>query len=86
MASIDFKNLSQVKRMYYKQFLSMREIAKRFGVSIDAVVYFMRKHNLPKHDFSKVNQIRFERKEPSLKRRNNLTSVKELMAIWTMLY
>lgn len=35
-----------IKSFYYKDKLGMREIATIFGVSIDAVVYFMRRRNL----------------------------------------
>lgn len=65
----------------------MKEVAKELGISHDAVVYFMRKHNLRRRDASKSNSVRFEHQIPSFNRRVNLNHFqKELQAIGTALY
>lgn len=76
-----------VKDLYYRRKFSMREVAERFGVSPDAVVYFMRRHNLPRRSFSEINRDRFEKKKPSFETRKGLNAIeRELKVAGTMLY
>jgi len=87
MGSISDNQLKKVKTLYYKDMLSMKEIADIFGVSIDAVVYFMRRHGLKRRSFSEINKLRFDKKEPSFNEKSiNSTYKKELKAIGSMLY
>ena len=46
MATIDNKKLSLVKKLYYQDLLPMKKVAEKLGVSLDAIVYFMRHNNL----------------------------------------
>jgi len=85
--SIDDKHLDKVKNLYYRESESMRTIGERFGVSVDAVVYFMRKHNLKRRTFSEISRISFEKKKPSFLIRKKLSEKdKGLMAVGAMLY
>lgn len=87
MGKISDSLLKKVKELYYKDKLSMKEIADNLGVSIDSVVYFMRKHGLKRRNFSEINKLRFNKKEPSFKKNLLNTALqKELRAIGSMLY
>lgn len=87
MGKINESQLKEIKNFYYDEKLGMREIADILGVSIDAVVYFMRKHGLERRNFSEINKLRFNKKEPSFKKNLlNTASQKELKAIGSMLY
>ncbi len=87
MRSIPDHQLDEIKKFYYIDKLSMREIAEKLSISIDAIVYFMRKHHLKRRDFSEINRLRFENKVPSFKIRPiNSVYLKELKAIGAMLY
>jgi len=87
MGKINQDKLAEVKRLYYQNGLGMREISEALNVSIDAVVYFMRRNGLKRRSFSEINKIRFENKKPSFKiRKDNSLRFKELMAIGAMLY
>lgn len=46
MSKIKKSEIDKLKKLYYEKQLSMREIADKMQVSIDAVVYFMRKNSL----------------------------------------
>ena len=87
MEKISEKQLEEIKKLYYTDYLCMREIAEKFGLSINTVVYFMRKNNLSRRSFSELNRHRFENKAPSY-RAVELKSnrLKELKAIGVMLY
>lgn len=87
MGKIPNSKLESVKALYYGKKMSMKEIAGKLGVSIDAVVYFMRKHGLYRRTFSEMNKVRFENKKPSFEiRKNNSLRARELKAIGAMLY
>lgn len=87
MATISEKNKHLVKELYYKDFLSARQIAERLGVSIDAVYYFMRAHGFKRRGFSEESRRRFEKKELSFSVNNKLSLEEErLKIIGTILY
>ena len=87
MGKINQSKFAEVKRLYYKNGLGMREISEAFNVSIDAVIYFMRRNGLKRRSFAEVNKIRFEKKKPSFEKRVNLNNnEKELRAVGAMLY
>ena len=65
----------------------MRSIADLLGVSLDAVIYFMRHFELKRRTFSEISKIKFENKKPSFKEKKiNSIYEKELRAIGVMLY
>ncbi len=64
--------------------MSMLQISKKLGVSIDAVTYFMRKHNLKRRSFSEIQKKRFNSKRASFKLK--MGAGIELKAIGSMLY
>ena len=62
----------------------MRVVAKHYGVSIDAVVYVLRKIAVPRRSFTEASRIKFEAQQPSFSFRQKPS--KELKMIGTMLY
>ncbi|MEX2008273.1 MAG: hypothetical protein WD850_02205 [Candidatus Spechtbacterales bacterium] len=87
MPRIPENQLKNVQRLYYKDRVSMREIAEALDVSLDAVVYFMRRHGLARRSFSEINADRFARKAPSFKERTPpSSSLREMRAVVAMLY
>lgn len=73
MAAIDIKLINLVKKLYYKEYCSMKEIGEKFGVSWGAVYYFMKRHNLKRRTFSEENRIRFSKKPLSFCLKSNLS-------------
>ncbi len=87
MGKISDGKIKRVKNLYYRDKLSMKEIAGSLNVSIDAIVYFMRKHGLKRRNFSEINKLRFDKAKPSFrKKRLDSARKKELKAIGSMLY
>jgi len=87
MGKIDSEKLDEIKKYYYTDNLCTREIAEKFGVSIDAVIYFMRKNNLKRRSFSQINKLRFDNKPISFKKRPvDSDYLKELNIAGIMLY
>lgn len=81
------RDLEKIKNLYYKDKKSMREIAEKLGVSINAVVYFMRRKSLKCRSFSDANAVRFEKKKPSFEVRANFSDDdKKLRLAGVMLY
>lgn len=87
MGQISNQKLDLVKELYYSKHLCTREIAEKMNVTIDAVIYFMRRMNLRRRSFSEINSIRFQNKESSFKIYRQIPDcLKELKVIGTMLY
>ena len=87
MAKLSGEDLLAIKKFYYQERLSMRQIADRLSVSIDSVVYFMRRHNLQRRTAAENNKITFEKKIPSFQEKKIISmEQKELKAIGAMLY
>lgn len=86
MGKVSDDKLQLVKKLYYKNGYSMRRIAESFHVSIDAVVYFMRHHELARRSFQEEQELRFKNKKPSFKRAEFTQKLRELHAMGTMLY
>lgn len=65
----------------------MREIAEKLDVSIDAIVYFMRKNRIPRRSFKETSALLFENKKLSFRENNKLSSAEEkLKLIGLILY
>lgn len=85
--SISNKKLLQVKKLYYDKKYSMKMIADKLGVSIDAVTYFMRRNGLERRGYSENNKIVFDRKPLSFKIKKNLSNNDEILkAVGVSLY
>ena len=87
MASIRKEKISFVKRLYYKDLLSMSQVARKLGVSLDAVIYFMRRNGLNRRSALDANNNLFRQKVPSFKiRKGGSILAKELEIAGVMLY
>lgn len=86
MSTIPFSKIKDVKELYYQKLLPMEKIAKILDVSIDALVYFMRKYNLKRRSVSENEKIKFNRKPLSFRISKNNKAHKEIGAIGAMLY
>lgn len=65
----------------------MRVVADRYGVSIDAVTYVLRKTNIPRRSLKEANHLAFEAKTPSFTIRATRSSYDKTMdLIGAMLY
>lgn len=87
MGKILPKQLELVKKLYYQDCLSMKEIGIRLNVSLDAVCYFMRHNKLRRRSFAESNVVSFSKKKLSFSIPKRL-SVKEekLKMIGVVLY
>ena len=74
MAVIPKENLSRIRRFYYDNLKSAKDIAEELGVSVDAVYYFMRRNELKRRTLSEDNKVRFLRKPPSFRLKRSLNS------------
>jgi predicted DNA-binding protein YlxM (UPF0122 family) len=87
MPSIAKKDIQKVRKMYIEDKYCMREIAEYFNVSLDAVVYAMRKNQISRRSMKEMIALRFERKPMSFARnKNQNTKTRILEAIGVMLY
>ncbi len=86
-AAISSDKLRLVSDLYLNKKYCVREVADYLRVSSDAVLYFIRKHKIPRRGFSEAQKILFERRPLTYnKQKLNTPLLKELMAIGTMLY
>lgn len=79
--------LREFKKLYYIEKLCMREIAELKEISLNKVVYFVRKNKLKPRNFSEMNKIRFDKKPLSFKISSISTlKLNELKVAGAMLY
>lgn len=81
MVAIDDKKLELVKQLYYCEGYSMRRVAERLEVSIDAVTYFMRRHKLERRTMQEDSAIRFKNKPLSYSVKENRTLEQEALRV-----
>jgi predicted DNA-binding protein YlxM (UPF0122 family) len=87
MSTINVKKLNLIKTLYYKDGLTMKEVAHKLGVSIDAVCYFMRCHKLKRRTLSESNKINFLKKELSFNIKTSLSNNQKILkTIGVILY
>ncbi|MEK7088787.1 MAG: hypothetical protein AAB913_01510 [Patescibacteria group bacterium] len=89
MAKISNNKIDLVKNLYYGEKLTMNKIAQKLGVSIDAVVYCMRKNGIKRRSLVEANAIAFQNKKLSFREQTRLSSSQEqlklagLMLYWS---
>ncbi|HPN96845.1 MAG TPA: hypothetical protein PLK35_03690 [Candidatus Moranbacteria bacterium] len=87
MVAIDKNSIKKVKKLYYKDKLSVQDIANRLKVSIDAVFYCMRKNGFSRRKSCESNSLKFEKLAPSFKiKKLNTEKLRILKTIGVMLY
>jgi hypothetical protein len=87
MVTVEKKLLKKIKKLYYTDRLSLQSVADKLEVSIDAVVYCMRKNRLARRRPSESNLINFERRSPSFRLKKIKTEKLRMLKIaGVMLY
>lgn len=81
MGTIDSTKLTLVKKFYYKDELPMKQVAEKLGVSLDSVVYFMRKHGLARRTLQADSVVRFNKKPLSFNLKGKLTKREEVLKV-----
>lgn len=81
MVSIDNRKLELVKQLYYQEGYSMRMVAERLKVSIDAVTYFMRHNGLKRRTLKEDSAVRFKNKPLSYSIKEKLTQEQEALRV-----
>ena len=81
MSTIPVKKIKELKTLYYDKKYSMKKIADKFGVSIDAVVYAMRHHKLSRRSATEANAACFEMKPKSFLVKKRLSLKDEILKI-----
>jgi len=77
MASINSNKYNMIKKLYYKDKLSMKSVAVELGVGIDAITYFMRKYKMERRTPAQTNNYIFENKELSFTEQKKLSKNQE---------
>ncbi len=80
MPTIPIEQLTKISALY-NQGQSVREIAEEFEVSVDAMFYFFRKHNILRRDASQRNKVFFQKKLASFSLKKNLSLEEERLKI-----
>ncbi len=70
-----------LKNLYYKELLSVPEIARKIGCSVDAVYYFMRRRHLPRRDMFEESKRRFAQKPLSFVLKTKLSKEEEKLKL-----
>ncbi len=85
-AKVQDSLLSEVKKKYDEGY-SVQAVADYFGVSLNAMFYFFRKHNIERRRAEDSNRFLFERKPPSFQIKKKLSrKEKNLFLAGIMLY
>lgn len=79
MATIGNDKINSVKQLYYNKHYPMKKVAEKLGVSLDAVVHFMRRHNLKRRTLKEDSVIRFKNKPLSYSLKNKLTTKQKVL-------
>jgi len=81
-------SIELIKKSYYEDGLSCKEIGDKFDINQWAVLSFMRRKKLPRRSFQEANAVKFAKKPPSycikdnLSRREEELKVAALMLYW----
>ncbi len=87
MSSIKPKYLILVKKLYNEDGFSMNDIALKLGVSLNAVLHFMRKNKIKRRNYFEANKHKFNKKLPSFKKRAIVSqSQKDIERVGVTLY
>jgi len=81
MGKIPQNKMRLIKKLYYDQGYSMKDIAKSLNVSLDAVCYFMRYNNLERRSGSEAQKTVFNNTPLSFKIKTKLSEREEKLKI-----
>jgi len=74
-------SIESIKKLYYEDRLSCKEIGDRLDVNQWAVLSLMRRKNLPRRSFQEANAVKFEKKPLSYVIKKNLSSTERKLKI-----
>ena len=72
-------NIDKVKKLYYEEGLSTREVGERIGRTVWQVIKFMRKHNIPRRTTAETQHLQFIRKPLSYKKKKTLNKTERIL-------
>lgn len=79
--------IEEVKRLYFEEGLSAKNVGEKLGASVWQVIKFMKKNNLVRRSATETNSIAFWKVPPTFKVKSILTDKeKELKIAGLMLY
>jgi hypothetical protein len=81
MATIPSTKIALVRKLYDSEKLSAREISEQLEVSLDAVYYILRKHNIRRRTPAENNALLFARKPLSYSVKSRLSSQDEQLKL-----
>lgn len=73
--------VEKVKELYYTKGLTMKEVSLWCGVTMDSLVYFMRKHKIKRRTLKEASAVKFAQKPLSFKKKEILTLEEEKLKI-----
>jgi hypothetical protein len=85
MASVPHHKWQRVADLYQSG-LSMRAVAEKMRVSIEAITYVLRKSGIPRRSPEEAQRLAFESRKPSFSLRKKAERSRELQTIGAMLY
>ncbi|OJI08068.1 MAG: hypothetical protein COX02_00410 [Candidatus Vogelbacteria bacterium CG22_combo_CG10-13_8_21_14_all_37_9] len=77
MAKLGSDNLNLIKKLYYQDCHSVRQIALVLGVSLDVVYHFMRQHQLKRRTTIESNKLIYDRKPATYVLKSHLSKSEE---------
>jgi hypothetical protein len=79
--------VGKVRRLYWGEGLSAREVGERLGKTVWQVIKFMKKHNIPRRRAEETQKIQFQKKPLSYKKKSKLSQLeRRLYEVGLMLY
>ncbi len=76
-----------IEKLYLNEKLSIKDVSKKMGVSLDAIESFIKRNSIPKRSRKDAQKAKFFNKPLSFKKQELKTQyLKELASIGTMLY
>ncbi len=73
--------VEKVKEMYYDKGCSAREVGEKLGWSTTVVYDFMKRNGLERRSAKETNRVRFKKKDPSFKIKEDLNEEEEKLKV-----
>jgi hypothetical protein len=87
VSTLHTKELGKISKLYLELGYSMQSIADEYNTSLNAVVYFMRKHGVPRRTGGQTRYLKWENAEASFTVREAKTEKQKILdAKGAMLY
>lgn len=73
--------IDKVKKLYYQNGLSAREVGEELNIPVWQVIRFMKKNNLPRRAASETQKLQFRKKKGTFTIKKNLSKKEEKLRI-----